>query len=109
MRLLAVLVLLTGAVATAQEQPVSNPLQNLPNRQKLLDNALRDLLQRAQAKPLTVSSTAARCGYIRIIPADPAIDKGIAVPDSKTPDTGRLGMPIYPGLPPCDTNTLSRP
>jgi hypothetical protein len=109
MRLLSVLLLLAAAVAPAQEQPSSEGTQPLPNREKALENALRNLMrERAQpqprAKPADVVPGRASCGYIRVFPAAPGIDPGIVVPDAQPKPAGQppSGMPVYKGLPPCD-------
>lgn len=111
MRLLPVLASLGVSLVLAQEQPVSTPGTVLPERQKALENAFRTLFSRRDAKPVLANPAETRCGYIRIVPADPAIDPRMIVPDSgsRTQEASRSRMPVRPGLPPCDSNLPPRP
>jgi hypothetical protein len=108
MRLVSVLLLLTGAVVWAQEQPASGA--TLPGREKALDSAVRNLLRKGwkpsqpSVKPPNVISGKAACGYIRVFAASPDTDPGILIPPTQ-PDAQaeqEFGMPVYQGLPACD-------
>ena len=108
MRLLSVLLLLIAASGSAQEQPDPATRQLLPQRQKALESAVRNLLtdrttRQPSARP-DVRPRKAVCGYIRVVPITPNIEPGIVVPESRpdAKDPSRYGMPVYQGLPPCD-------
>jgi hypothetical protein len=113
MRVLTVPGLLIAAMLPAQEQAVrERPVP--PERQKAPENALRNLRFRSLNKPgpnverkaLTLERGDVACGYIRVVPADPAIDSRmpLPVPQGHTKDERmpRQTMPVYEGLPPCE-------
>jgi hypothetical protein len=110
MRLLTLTAMLTSTVLFAQEKPADQS-QLLPQRQTALDKAVKNLLARSASQGdrkktsgpvVNLMREDTRCGYLRVLPADPTIDPRMVVP----PATGGT-MPIYSGIPPCEASAPS--
>jgi hypothetical protein len=99
---------LAACLAQGQETP---PAAVPDTNTKALENALRGLklqsdapVQKTELRRPARAGDGPACGYIRVIPADPATDPKMMIPAPPAGPDGKVAgsaMPVYKGLAPC--------